>query len=61
MNALDRDLSNPMVENSDIEQEDRLEIEYTLPRLWGSQFNLEYILRSEDIEIDEDDFEENFE
>ena len=41
------------LKNADIEQEDRLEIEYYLPRLWGSQFNVEYILRSEDIEIDE--------
>ena len=41
------------LKNSDIEQEDRLELEYYLPRLWGSQFNLEYVLRSEDIEIDE--------
>ena len=39
--------------DADIEQEDRLELEYSLPRLWGSQFNVEYILRSEDIEIDE--------
>ena len=42
------------LKNSDIQQEDRLEIEYTLPRLWGSRFNLEYVLRSEDIEIDEE-------
>ncbi len=42
------------LKSSDIQQEEQLQIEYQLPRLWGSPYDLEYDVRREDIEIDEE-------
>jgi outer membrane protein insertion porin family len=40
--------------NSDIEREDRVQVEYLMPRIWGSPWELGFDVRSEQIEIDED-------
>ncbi|KAA3624625.1 MAG: hypothetical protein DWQ08_10170, partial [Proteobacteria bacterium] len=47
------------LKDSDIEQEDQVSVEYLLPRIWGSPYDLGFEIRSEDIEIDEerDEFE----
>ncbi len=42
------------LKSSDIEQEDQVSVEYTLPRVWGSPWDLGFDVRSEDIEIDEE-------
>lgn len=42
------------LKDSDIEKEDQVSLEYLLPRIWGSPYDLGFELRSEDIEIDEE-------
>ncbi len=42
------------LKGGDVEQEDQLSVEYLLPRVWGSPWDLGFEVRSEDIEIDEE-------
>ena len=42
------------LKNSDIQQEDRLQFRYRLPRIFGSDFDVAFDARTEDIEIDEE-------
>lgn len=42
------------LKNSDVQQEDRIQLRYRIPRIWGSDYNVFMDLRSEDLEIDEE-------
>lgn len=42
------------LKSSDIQQEDQISLEYLMPRVWGSVWDLGFDFRFEDIEIDEE-------
>ncbi|MFT5114691.1 MAG: outer membrane protein assembly factor BamA [Parasphingorhabdus sp.] len=51
---LDLGVRRKDLRNSDIQSEDRIRLRYRLPRIWGTQFDVSFDVRSEDIEIDEE-------
>lgn len=51
---LDLGLRRKDLKNSDIQREDQISVEYLLPRIWGSPYDLGFDIRSEDIQIEEE-------